>query len=120
RATSGGAGAAYLFDSAGDDALVSTGVSSVLEGSGFCNLVTGFALVNASAGAGGSDWVDLQDATGQASFMGQGSGGSLAAPGYQVIVNGFALVRATDQAAGADQLLLGALDFLFQDFGNWQ
>jgi hypothetical protein len=32
----------------------------------------------------------------------------------------FAVVRATSSAGGTDHLVLGAIDYVFQPFGNWQ
>jgi hypothetical protein len=118
--SSGGADAAFLYDSAGDDLFRSTPAYSFLAGSGFLNLVVGFAQVTAIAGAGGSDTADLYDSPGNDTFTGQGSTGTLTTPTATVTVAHFALVRAGSRAGGTDHLSLGAIDYLFQQYGNWQ
>jgi V8-like Glu-specific endopeptidase len=116
----GGSDAAFLYDSAGDDLFRSTAGYSFLAGSGYLNLVTGFAQVNASAGFGGSDSADLYDDSGHASYTGLGSDGTLVTSAGTVALSRFGWVRATNTGAGADQLSLGAIDYVFEQFGNWQ
>jgi hypothetical protein len=117
---SGGADVAFLYDSAGNDVFRGTPTYSFLQGDGFLNLASGFGQVNAYAGAGGSDLADLYDAPGNDLFSGQGSDGILSGMGYHVAVNGFAYVRATSGAGGIDHIVLNAIDYVFQPFGNWQ
>src|SRR5439155_6393285 len=51
----GGNDAAFLYDAPGNDVLVSTPTYSYLAGSGFLNLVSGFATAYGFSQAGGSD-----------------------------------------------------------------
>src|SRR5262249_13641780 len=118
--SSAGQDAAFLSDSTGDDLLRSTPQFTFLGAASYLNLVSGFAQVNAAAGSGGNDAAELFDTPGNDTFSGQGVSGTLATPTYVVNISRFGTVRATSTAGGFDHIVLGAINYVFQQFGNWQ
>jgi hypothetical protein len=115
----GGNDVANLYDSAGDDLFRGTPAYSFLAGPGYDNLVVGFARVNAYAGSGGSDAAELYDSPGADTFSGQETDALLSGPGYALFASRFGRVQAYATAGGYDRLFLGAIDYIFEQFGAW-
>src|SRR5262249_49625313 len=120
RANSGGGqDAAFFFDAPGDDLFRVTPSTVFLAGSGFLNGATGFFRVFAYAGAGGNDLAAVAASPGNDAFQGQSTDGVRLGVGYEVTVRRFGRVRAFATAGGSDLLYLGAVTYVFEQYGTW-
>jgi subtilisin family serine protease len=97
----GGSDTARLFDSAGDDVLVSRPESSTLSGRGFSNTVAGFQRVYAYATAGGNDVARLYDSAGDDRLVARPQYSVLSGNGFYNYAWGFDRVQAYATAGGA-------------------
>src|SRR5439155_1508474 len=103
----------------GNDLFVSTPTYSYLQAGNSLNIVSGFKKVQASAGAGGTDLALLFDSTGNDVFVGTPTYSYLSGTGFLNQAAGFAKVRANSSAGGTDQILVKALNYVFQKIGTW-
>lgn len=102
----GGSDLAYLFDSAGDDILVTGPQSSQIAGSGFNHTALGFEMTYSFASAGGTDKAFLKDSAGNDSFVGTPTYARMSGTGFYNYTQGFDLVYAYSTAGGTDTATL--------------
>jgi hypothetical protein len=94
---------ARMYDSAGDDLLVTHPDSSTLSGSGFSNSVTGFQRVYAYATAGGNDTARMHDSADSDQFYGRADFSLLRGSDFYNVASGFDRVLAySNTGAGSD------------------
>ncbi|HYT89266.1 MAG TPA: hypothetical protein VEL76_11225 [Gemmataceae bacterium] len=121
NASAGGYDIAYLYDSAGNDHLVSTPTSTTLSGSGFSNSASYFDSVNVSASAGGYDTADFYDSTGSDDFLGRGTLARMYyGTGPAVRAYYFDLVRIYSSHGGFDHKDVSSVGYAFESYGPWQ
>jgi len=93
---------ASLYDSSGDDTLLTTPDSGVLDGDGYRNLAGGFTRVDAYASAGGYDTGEMHDSAGDDTFSATPTEASLQGAAYLYRAVGFEFVEALATAGGSD------------------
>ena len=102
----GGSDKAYLFDSAGNDILVTGPQSSQMTGSGFNHTALGFELTYSFASAGGNDKAYLLDSAGNDSLVATPTYARMSGSGFYNYTQGFDLVYAFSTAGGTDTATL--------------
>lgn len=102
----GGYDRAYLYDSVGNDWLVSTPSYSYLAGAGFRNYAQGFERVYAYASTGNYDRAYLYDSAGNDTFVAGPQYSYLYGAGYLNFARGFDRVYAYATAGGHDRAYL--------------
>ncbi len=114
----GGNDIAILFDSAGDDLLVSDGNTSTLSGEGYRSAAHGFQRVLALA-SNGTDRAEVLNAISSEQLVASDSTAQIAGPGRDVKVRGFDRLTAVAEDEEHPTANIDALDFVYSLQGNW-
>ena len=120
--TLGGYDTVQFYDSNGNDVLVTKPAYAYMYGTGFYNYVNGFDSTAAYATNGGYDQAQLYDSTGSDVVETNNSYAKITvgSTGYDHRAVYFDEVDAWSTKGGTDTVNeLGALDFIFGEFGNW-
>ncbi|MBN2296052.1 MAG: hypothetical protein JXM70_26710, partial [Pirellulales bacterium] len=113
RAGSGNdSGMAVIYDSVGNDTLVTTPDYTVLTGAGFSSRVEGFAGVLASGAGGGTDTAQFFDSAGNDTFLATPTYSRMRGDGFYLRAKGFESVDVQATAGGYDRA------YLFDSAGN--
>jgi len=97
---------AWLYDSAGNDALVATPQWARLSGDGFVNYVAGVGSVVAVSQAGGTDLAQLYDSAGNDSLQAGPTSATLRGVGFANEARGFSQVIVLATSGGYDTAVL--------------
>ena len=119
--TGGGLDYATLYDSAGNDhfsGFATYGEMTDQAGT-YSNYASGFDGVLAYATAGGNDTADLFDSFGNDHFYGAGSLARLSGLSFSNSARGFDSVTAHCENGGQDTINMDAVDYFFNQIGNW-
>jgi hypothetical protein len=111
---------ASLAGAPGANALVGTPGYVTLSWTRYLTTVSGFGEVTSLGLFDANNAAYLYDSPGDDTFTGHGAEALLSGPGYSYDLVSFDYVRATSSAGGSDHINLGAIDYVFQPFGNWQ
>ena len=110
---------ALFYDTIGDDVYTSWWDRAVMYGNGYWNDARGFDRTNAYS-TGGNDRAVLRDSSAHDEVHASGSNAYITGANYRNEVDGFGRVDVYDlDGDGSDEASVGAVDFLFNLYGNW-
>jgi subtilisin family serine protease len=110
---------AYFYDTAGDDTYTSWWNRAMMSGNGYCNDVRNFDRTTAVATTG-NDRAVLRDSSTYDEVHASGTNAYIMGANFCNEVDGFDRVDAYDtDGDGSDATFVGAVDYLFNLFGNW-
>lgn len=108
-----------IHDTDGDDAVTASPAEVRVRGVGFDVTARGFDAGNFLAGRG-NDSADLLDSAGDDLVEARSAQALFTNAQFAWTLSGFKRVRASATSGGADRLRMSAIDYLFEEVGDWE